>query len=502
MSCLKVLPATLCLWGFLALRVVFAADTYAPATQSLFIPSVQVGLATYADVQLSLVGGFQVLNATEVQNAAPPPSSVATTDVYDAADGLLTIPLVSVGSVTYQNVEIRLAGRPKVLSVGGCTGRCTSATPANAVPLVVDFGPMYRGQFLTGNSAVNNIAYTNITLCIPGTETCQNFDHIQVDTGSSGVRVMASVLMPGLNLQPVTSGGQQVFECLQYVSSYNWGSVRMADVKIGGEIVRNIPIQIIGDSTTIPLTCSSSGGAPTNDIPSFGANGIIGIGNFVYDCGMTCTQVSTISGGGGYYTCVAGLCQQAGLPLNQQVVNPVAFFTSQDTDGTVITFPALPPDGAASLAGSLTFGIDTASNNGLGSAFIFSVDPSSGYLTTYYEGQYLSYSFTDSGSSALFFNTSNIAICASDGTSYCPAQPVTVQATNTGQNGVSGPVSSTVANADILYGSTTLSAFNLGISTTSGNSFDWGLPFFFGRSVFTAIEGRQAGPIAGPYVAY
>ncbi|MBS1228286.1 MAG: hypothetical protein H6R17_1563 [Proteobacteria bacterium] len=32
--------------------------------------------------------------------------------------------------------------------------------------------------------------------------------------------------------------------------------------------------------------------------------------------------------------------------------------------------------------------------------------------------------------------------------------------------------------------------------------FDWGLPFFFGRRVFTAIEGRSTPGGNGPYVAY
>jgi hypothetical protein len=34
------------------------------------------------------------------------------------------------------------------------------------------------------------------------------------------------------------------------------------------------------------------------------------------------------------------------------------------------------------------------------------------------------------------------------------------------------------------------------------NSFDFGVPFFFGRTVYTAIEGRPAGGVGGPYVAF
>ena len=34
------------------------------------------------------------------------------------------------------------------------------------------------------------------------------------------------------------------------------------------------------------------------------------------------------------------------------------------------------------------------------------------------------------------------------------------------------------------------------------NSFDLGLPFFYGRNIYTAIEGRSAGGATGPYFAF
>ena len=32
-------------------------------------------------------------------------------------------------------------------------------------------------------------------------------------------------------------------------------------------------------------------------------------------------------------------------------------------------------------------------------------------------------------------------------------------------------------------------------------SFDWGFPFFYGRSVFTALEGTMIGVNSGPFFA-
>jgi len=34
------------------------------------------------------------------------------------------------------------------------------------------------------------------------------------------------------------------------------------------------------------------------------------------------------------------------------------------------------------------------------------------------------------------------------------------------------------------------------------NTFDYGLSFFYGRNVFTGIEGQTVGAVTGPFVAY
>jgi hypothetical protein len=35
-----------------------------------------------------------------------------------------------------------------------------------------------------------------------------------------------------------------------------------------------------------------------------------------------------------------------------------------------------------------------------------------------------------------------------------------------------------------------------------GSYFDWGVPFFYGRTVFFALEGTDAAGTTGPYYAY
>ncbi|HZU45234.1 MAG TPA: DUF3443 family protein, partial [Terriglobales bacterium] len=57
------------------------------------------------------------------------------------------------------------------------------------------------------------------------------------------------------------------------------------------------------------------------------------------------------------------------------------------------------------------------------------------------------------------------------------------------------------ANSLLLAGNT---AFNdlTGSNPGPPPTFDWGLSFFFGRTVFTAIEGQNTPAGPGPYFAY
>lgn len=474
------------------------ADTFDVTTNRLMVPSIQYGLATYTNVYVDLGSDYQVtaVQASEVSNLP-----ISTLDNYDAANNLLTIPLVSVGSKMYQNVQVKLGRTFQVISVGGCSGvGCGAATPDNVAPLIVDNGPislLLPGQ-LVGST---NVAFTTVTLCQPGTNNCQNIDHVLVDTGSSGFRVISSQLAPNLNLPVVMNAGSTVFECLQYVSSFNWGSVNRADIKIAGELASNIPIQIINASSNIniPRSCSRNGGVATNTVDSFGANGILGIGNLPYDCGAVCTTSPPIPAA--YYSCSGNTCQSISLPLAQQVPNPIARF-SKDNNGSIIQLPAVPVAGASNVQGVLIFGIGTQSNNGLGSAKVITLDTNTldanyNAFTTIYNGQALTGSFVDSGSSAYYFYDSLLGLCPRSGYA-CPNSTLSMTATNQGLS-TSSTVSFDVANADMLFNNYNATAFsNLAVPSAPGSSFDWGLPFFYGRSVYTGIQTTTS----SPYVAY
>ncbi len=391
------------------------------------------------------------------------------------------------------------------LATGGCGGGGgsggsggTPSSPAssaqtaaqNVLPIVVDAGP----------ANTINVPFVSVTLCTPGTSLCQTIDHVLLDTGSTGLRIMSSVLSPSLALtQQKASNGNPLSECIQFADgSYIWGPVKAADVALGGESVMSLAIQVIGDPgfANVPSGCTVNGGQAQNTVQLFGANGILGVSAFQQDCGPACLQTPPPSGT--YYACGTA-CSAISVALANQVQNPVGLLAS-DNNGVLVQLPAVAAAGAATVSGSLILGIGTRANNALGNAVVFGLDPNSGTLTTVFNNKSYSGSFIDSGSNGLFFPDAAIPVCSSG--FFCPASTLQLSATNKGVNGASGAVSFTVANADTLMATGNTAFSTLAGSSFGSPSFDWGLPFFFNRSVFTAIENRATPGGSGPYVAY
>jgi hypothetical protein len=378
----------------------------------------------------------------------------------------------------------------------------TTPSGSNVASVVVDAGPV--------NNTVNTL-YTTVTVCVPGSTTnCQVIDHIQVDTGSIGLRIMASVLTLTLPGQTAMSGNPLV-ECTVFADGYSWGPVALADVQISGESASSVPIQVIGDPgfTTIPSDCSSAGPTEEDTVTAFGANGILGIGVFAQDCGSVCASVAEPAS---YYSCTSTQCQATTVPLGNQVLNPVALF-AKDNNGTIIVLPSAASQGALTLTGSLIFGIDTQSNNASGTETVLTVAGSAGSgntppgdLAAVYNGQSLDESFIDSGSNGIYFNDTNIIQCTDTGYTdfYCPASALNLTVMLQGINGLSASVDFSVDNAETL--GTNNPTFVV-LPTLAGTnplpgSFDFGLAFFYGRRVATALESQTTSIGTGPYVAY
>jgi hypothetical protein len=412
---------------------------------------------------------------------------------------------------------------------GGGGGNASSSSSSssgamlsNVVPVTVGPGPA------AAKGGTFNIPYASVKVCQPGTSACTIIDDVLVDTGSVGLRLMASALSAaGLTLTASADPGNasnSIAECLPFADGYTWGPVATADVSLGGEVASGMSVNIIDDNAsyaaTAPTSCTtvlSQSPTSLNSVDAFAANGVLGVGIYDQDCGTSCANCASFTSGCNtpmsdlYYSCNTGTnsCAFTPVALSAQVRNPVALFAT-DNNGVILELPALPAAGQTGASGTLVFGIATQSNNGLGSAFVLTADSGGNFITTY-KGQTLNSSFIDSGSNGLFFPDKTITVCTSTQSNpfanefYCPGSTLPLSAVNQGQNGATSTVSFDITSLNGINGNfyaTPELGGPAATNTTLGSYFDWGLPFFYGRNVYTAIEGKTAGSTIGPFYAY
>lgn len=407
----------------------------------------------------------------------------------------------------------------------------SNPTGPNTTEVLVDSGPPGFGALGTAN-----VPYVTVTVCAPGSSTaCVTIDHVILDTGSYGLRVLSSkVGALGLPSVQLTSGAVTgaAVECYQFVLGGLWGPLAQADVLIGGEKASQIPIQLIDDQ-------GLAGPGPTADClvaasnllltsaSALQGNGVLGVGAAGVDCGQVCAQgnYSVVKYHPPYYVCpdaVALNCQPTAIANDQQVQNPVAHFDAnadgtRDNNGTIISMPGLPVLGAGAARGRLVFGIGTQANNQITVAAsantIYADINAANYDTTYLSftatvgNQSYSQSYIDSGSNAYFFDDAALSLTcdANDpktpGGWYCPKDAqgrnttLNRQATFTDVDGNAVAVSFSLTSADALFGAvnpltggrSTAFANLSGTAGQGGLSFVWGMPFFYGRSVYTSI---------------
>lgn len=432
-----------------------------------------------------------------------------------AGDGVLLNPTPS--TVTYVAPATSI-GNPYVVVTAISTSNSSSqsyipitllpqASLTNIQSINVDGGPV-SGAFQP------NTAFTAVTVCLPGTTTCQTIAGIRVETGSTGLRILSTALP---SLPTINDGSDNpISECVQFPDqSYLWGDVVLGDVRIAGEVARALPIHALSSQSTAPSDCASSGaGANLGSQAALGANGILGIGYEPQDCGSFCDP----SAGGSppspaYYSCSGMTCSSSFVPIAQQITNPIVTF-AKDNNGSLIQFPGL--NGAVStIDGQITFGIGTQGNNQVGSATVFTVNPGGAFTTNLPStGQSLTSSVVDSGLNAFLFPDDSLPSCQASTPYFCPAGPTALASVQLGVNNAQGTVNFTVDNAENLFtqnpGALALPSLGgpNGTGSCSGGTgacqFGWGLPFFYGRIVFTAIDKAPAAPGAplGPWFAY
>jgi hypothetical protein len=373
----------------------------------------------------------------------------------------------------------------------GNSGGPSSSSPSESNVLTITINPSSAAVCTFANEPC-----TQVTICQLGTSNCQAITDVLVDTGSSGLRIFASALTSAL---PFSNSG----ECMYFGGGTDWGRVQTVDVILGKEPVVSVPIQVIDPTFAGQYT---SAGQPASNICGValvdsspleaGFNGILGIGLFPFD-------------GGAYYNCASLPCAAVAVSVSQQVQNPVGLLPV-DNNGVIVALPSVPASGGSpSVTGSLILGIGTESNNQPSGVTVLPTD-SSGQIVTHFNPSpgvsTQEAGIFDSGSSAIFFSDSSLSIPLCPGNLsflYCPSSPVTFSAANTTLSGSpSNVVSFQITNPMALLSSGNAAISNMGGPAFSTGLFDWGLPFFFGRSVYVGLGGKMSVLGTGPLWAY
>jgi hypothetical protein len=381
-------------------------------------------------------------------------------------------------------------------SSGGDNSAPAPSGPVNAIPVSVGTSSVCTN--------VNELC-ASITICQPGTSTCQTISDVLVDIGSVGIRVFGSLLSITLQ-QAVDVQGHPIGECAFFADGgMSWGPVQIADVVLGGGPTVRVPIQVIAPTFAGQTISNNPCNGPVDSDPSVASfNGILGIGVFKQDCGPVCEANANNML---YFSCNGSTCTGTTMPVLSQLQNPV-WMLSSGNNGVVLAMPNVPASGVPSVIGSLTLGIGTAANNSPPAGITVLPTDANGLLSTNYKGNILQ-AIIDSGSNGLFFPDASIPACVAPLDSFfCPPNTLNLMATLMGFNGVPQiAVPFQVANTTNLV-QTNNAAFNnlAGSSGPPGGPFsmffDWGLPFFFGRTVFVGIEEQQSPLGTGPYFAF
>jgi uncharacterized protein DUF3443 len=373
-------------------------------------------------------------------------------------------------------------------SGGGAGSPPPPATTANVLTVSVDPSGVCTN--------VNELC-AQVTICQPGTSSCQTIPDILVDIGSFGLRIFGSVLSPPL-MQEIDSQGNPIGECVFFADGTAfWGPVQLADVVLGGEPAVRVPVHVVAPTFAGQSTSNNPCNTVIDSDPQVvNFNGILGIGVFAQDCGPVCAAQSNNNL---YFSCVASTCTSTVVPLLKQVQNPVWLLPS-DNNGVLLTLPNVPSTGAPAVSGSLILGIGTAMNNTPPAGVSVFTTDQNGLLTTIYKGTIFGQSVIDSGSNGYFFQDPTIPVCAMPLQDfYCPPNPTPLSATLVGANGHQAIIPFQVANTASLLQTGNVVFNNLG---GQFSFFVWGLPFFLGRTAYVGIESQPSMLGTGPFVGF
>jgi hypothetical protein len=278
----------------------------------------------------------------------------------------------------------------------------------------------------------------------------------------------------------------------------------MGTVSLGGELAPNVPIQVISSTfqnmSANPSWCNN--GQVDTSPTQADYNGILGVGVFPQDCGSDCDPtLGGTANNGMYFSCVNNTCTPTTLALANQVANPVSLLPT-DNNGILLSLPQINLGGNNPVAGAMILGIGTQPNNQPGSTVRTLNASEEGEFKTTFNGK-TSPAILDSGTNTYSFDDSGLPLCNQNTDFYCPNSETQLSGTQKSYNtSLTIAASFWVGNADNFPNQ--YAVFN-DIGDTMGDNgafFIWGIPFFFGQSIFVGIDTESSSLGSGPYWAY
>ncbi len=430
-----------------------------------------------------------------------------TQNLTKSATWISSFPAIAlVSNVTGSNgVVTSLTSGSTLISakLGSVSGSTTLTVTGTSTPIANNVVPITVNGSLCSPSTSSfyfNKPCVSVKVCVPSTTICDTVDDILLDTGSFGLRVFKSALPNTFSsLAPITAGSGQLAECVTFGDgSTEWGPVQLADVVLGDETAPQVPIHVIDPTFGTAQNC----GTPDQSPSAAGFNGILGVGVFGEDCGLTCQNAAN---NGLYYSCKGPVCTGTAVVLTNQVRNPVASLPPPYNNGVIVELPSTSLNGEPSANGSLVLGIGTQSNNMPPSGVVTYKTDEFGEIRTVFNGTNYN-SIIDTGSNGIFFTSpsaSMIPSCSQPNSEwFCPASITTLSAVNSDASGsTSGQVLFQIGNFTALSSTSGNNVFS-DIGAALPNMFDWGLPFYLGKSVYVGIEGQASSLGTGHYFAY
>jgi len=346
-----------------------------------------------------------------------------------------------------------------------------------------------------------------------------------LDSGSIGLRVYAQDAPSELPL--IKNGNNQTLaQCTTFFGASAWGPQSTADIYIGGNVAKNVPLQIIDAKFgSAPKDCTNLMMKPGSDGL---AHGILGIASDIFIQNQLLTPFT-------FYSCQdsssssTSVCNKCGTGLNfnwsscgpgfptmPSNWNSISYM-SEDSNGWMLQIPEAPPlDGSPKLIGTFTLGVGTRPNNMPPKDINSFPLKNSMSIPVQFQGKNY-FAILDTGGVTWSFPTSLIdntgapvPLCSEDPSYYCPQASLSTHAIVGAAGGSQADVQITIVNPKMLSGSAQgLNViFNdigkIGPVLPNGLTyFNMGAPFFMGRTVYQVFYGESVPALGiGPLVAF